>query len=111
LENLKKGGRVGGATAMIGSLLSFKPIIAVVDGKVEEEAKPRTRSKSLRFLADKVRAEPKVENMAVMHGDAPDVEEFLDLLGANYPRDEILVGDIGAVIGAHAGPRTIGVTF
>lgn len=111
MENLKKGGRVGGATAMIGTMLSIKPVIAVVDGKVEEEAKPRTRSKSLRYLADKVRAEPRVENMAIMHGDAPDIDELLDLLATSYPRDEILVGDIGAVIGAHTGPRTIGVTF
>lgn len=46
-----------------------------------------------------------------MHGDAPDVEEMLDLLGAIYPREEIVVGDLGAVIGAHGGPRTMGITF
>jgi fatty acid-binding protein DegV len=65
----------------------------------------------LRYLADKVREHPKVENLAVMHGDAPDVEEMLDLLAPVYPRDEIVVGQLGAVIGAHGGPRIMGITF
>ncbi len=111
LENLKKGGRIGGAQAMVASMLSIKPIIDVTGGKVEQESKQRTRAKSLRYLADKVREHPRVENLAVMHGDAPDVEEMLDLLAPVYPRDEIIVGDLGAVIGAHGGPRTMGVTF
>lgn len=112
LENLKKGGRVGGAKAMLGSMLSIKPVIEIRDGQVEEGAKPRTRSKSLRHLADKVREYGEgVENLAVMHGDAADVDDLLDLLADVYPRDEIIVGQIGAVIGAHAGPRAIGVTF
>jgi DegV family protein with EDD domain len=111
LENLKKGGRIGGAQAMLGSMLSIKPIIDVTGGKVEQESKQRTRSKSLRYLADKVREQPGVENLAVMHGDAPDVDEMLDLLAPIYPRDQIVVGDLGAVIGAHGGPRTMGITF
>lgn len=111
LENLKKGGRIGGAQAALGSMLSIKPIINVTSGKVEQESKQRTRSKSLRYLADKVRAQPKVENLAVMHGDAPDVDEMLDLLAPVYPRDEIIVGQLGAVIGAHGGPRIMGITF
>ncbi len=111
LENLKKGGRIGGAQAMVASMLSIKPIIDVTGGKVEQESKQRTRAKSLRYLADKVREHPRVENLAVMHGDAPDVDEMLDLLAPIYPRDEIIVGDLGAVIGTHGGPRTMGVTF
>lgn len=111
LENLKKGGRIGGAQAMLGSMLSIKPIIDVTGGKVEQEAKQRTRSKSLRYLADKVKTAGDIENLAVMHGDAPDVGEMLDLLAPIFPRDQIVVGDLGAVIGAHGGPRTMGVTF
>jgi fatty acid-binding protein DegV len=65
----------------------------------------------LRYLADKVREQPKVENLAVMHGAAPDVDEMLDLLAPIYPREQIVVGDLGAVIGAHGGPRTMGITF
>jgi len=111
LENLKKGGRIGGAQAMLGSMLSIKPIIDITGGQVEQESKQRTRLKSLRYLADKVREHPGIENLAVMHGDAPDVDQMLDLLAEVYPRDQIVVGDLGAVIGAHGGPRTMGITF
>jgi DegV family protein with EDD domain len=114
MENLKKGGRVGSAQALIGSMLSIKPIIQITgdtNGAVEAESKQRTRSKSLRYLVEKVREHGQVEDLAVMHGDAKDVDELLDLLGAVYPRDDILVGDIGPVIGTHGGPGVIGVVF
>lgn len=111
LENLKKGGRIGGAQALLGSMLSIKPIIEVADGKVEQESKQRTRARSLRYLADKVRDASPVADVAVMHGAAPDVGILIDLLAEFHPRDQILVGDIGAVIGSHAGPGVVGVTF
>ena len=111
LDNLKKGGRIGGAQAFIGTLLSFKPVIKVVDGKVEQEARPRTRSRSLRYLVDKVREHGTVEHLTLVHAEAGDADEFLDMLGEIYPRDEILVGNVGAVIGTHAGQGAIGVIF
>jgi DegV family protein with EDD domain len=111
LENLKKGGRIGGAQAFIGTMLSIKPVITVIDGAVEQGSKQRTRARSLRYLADQVKANAPIEALAVMHGEAPDLEEMLDLLGDVVPRAEILVGSIGPVIGTHAGPRAIGVTF
>jgi DegV family protein with EDD domain len=113
LENLKKGGRIGGAKAMLGSMLSLKPVIWVLDGLVEEESKQRTRSRALRYLVDKVAEQAKqgIEDLAVMHGDAPDLDEFLDMLNAHFPREDIVVGDIGAVIGTHAGPRVMGVAY
>lgn len=111
LDNLKKGGRIGGAQALIGTMLSIKPVISIVEGKVEEEAKPRTRTRSLRYLVDKVKEHGNVENLAVIHAQAPDLEEFLDMLGELYPRDQILVGDVGSTIGTHSGPRAVGVTF
>ena len=111
LENLKKGGRIGGAQAFLGSVLSIKPVIEVADGKVEPESRQRTRGRALRYLADKVRQHEPVQALAVMHGDAPDLTEMLDLLAPVHPREEIVVGDVGAVIGTHAGPRVMGVTF
>jgi len=111
IDNLKKGGRIGGAKALMATLLSIKPAISVHDGVVEEAGKPRTRKKSLQWLADKVLAEAAVENLHVMHGHAPDIDEMLDLLAPKYARDDIAVGVIGPVIGAHGGPRVVGVTY
>ena len=111
LDNLKKGGRIGKAQALLGSILSVKPVIEVRNGEVEPGPKVRTRGRALQYLVDKVLAEPTVENLAVMHGDAPDVGQLLALLAPHYPPDSIVVGDLGAVVGSHAGPRTIGVAF
>jgi DegV family protein with EDD domain len=110
LDNLRKGGRIGGAQAFFGSLLSIKPIIEVSNGVVEPEAKQRTRAKALAYLIDKVKAEPVVENLAVMHADCPDVGEFVERLRPYY-EGEIIVGQIGPVIGTHGGRGTIGVVY
>jgi DegV family protein with EDD domain len=110
LEFLKRGGRVGNARALLGSMLAIKPVVEVRDGVVEEAGKVRTRSKALRALADHVGAQP-VENLAVLHGNAPDLDELLDLLDPYFPKADIVTGIVGPVIGTHAGPRVIGVTF
>lgn len=111
LENLKKGGRIGGAQHLLGTLLSVKPLIDISTGVVEEAGKPRTRSKALKALADKVAEHGEVENLGVLHGQAPDLDEFLELLADVHPREKIHVGLIGATIGVHGGPRVMGVAF
>ena len=107
LENLKKGGRIGGAQAMFGSLLSIKPMIDISTGVVEEAGKHRTRKKSLQALRDKITEEGPVEHLAIMHGMAPDLDVMLDLVGDLEHR----VGHIGAVIGTHGGPRVVGACW
>lgn len=111
LEYLQKGGRIGRAQALLGSMLSIKPVVGVEDGEVEPLARVRTRSKALRWLVDKVKEEATVENLAILHGDAPDVGVLLEMFEPLYPPDAILVSQLGPVIGTHAGPRTIGVTY
>lgn len=111
LANLKKGGRIGGAQAMVGSMLSIKPIVDISTGVVEEAGKQRTRKKSLVWLYEKMKAAGAIERVAVHHGDAPDIEEFLDLIAPTFPRDSVRVGKIGAVIGTHGGPEIMGVTW
>ncbi len=113
LENLKKGGRIGGAKALMGTVLSIKPIIEVRDGVVQEGGKQRTRSKALAFLVDKVRetlAGPGIEWLAVLHADCEDVQDFVEQLKTVYPKD-IMIGEIGPVVGSHSGRGTIGVAF
>lgn len=110
LDHIRKSGRIGNARALLGSMLSIKPIIEIKEGVVEEVAKVRTRSKALKELASKA-AERKVEHLAVLHGNAPDLDELLDLLDPIFPRDEIITGVVGPVIGTHAGPGVIGVSF
>ena len=111
LDNLKKGGRVGNAKALLATALSIKPIIEVVDGVVEQGGKQRTRSKALKHLVEKVTAyEGRIENLAVLHADCSDVDVFVDMLRPHYD-GEIVIGEIGPVIGSHGGRGTIGVAF
>ena len=111
LENLKKGGRIGGAKALLGSMLSVKPIIHITDGAVEEAGKQRTRRRALEWLRDQLFNEPSVEKLSILHGEAPDFEEFLDMISSRHPLDTIRVGKIGAVIGTHGGPGVIGICY
>jgi DegV family protein with EDD domain len=111
LENLKKGGRIGGARALLASALAIKPIVEVIDGEVAQAGKQRTRSKALKFLVDKVRSfEGDIHDLAVLQADCDDVDDFVAMLRPLYD-GEIVVGDIGPVIGTHAGKGTIGVAF
>lgn len=108
LDNLKKGGRIGGAKAMLASALAIKPIIEVRDGKVEQGGKQRTRSKALAFLVEKLQSYPAATDVAVLHADCSDVDQFVDMLRPHFAGN-IVVGDIGPVVGSHAGRGTIGI--
>lgn len=111
LENLKKGGRIGNAKALLATALSIKPIIEVSNGVVEQGGKQRTRSKALAFLVDKVKSyNGAIENLAVLHADCSDVDAFVEMLRP-YAPGEIVIGEIGPVIGTHGGRGTIGVAF
>jgi len=109
LEHLEKGGRIGGARALLGSLLSIKPVVALVDGVVAEESKQRTRARSLRYLADKARDSAPLSRLAVCNGAATDIDSFLGMIDdvrSEHPR---VVVDLGPVVGTHTGPGTIGL--
>jgi DegV family protein with EDD domain len=111
LENLKKGGRIGGAKAMLATALSIKPLIEVKDGVVEEAGKQRTRSKALAFLVDVLKKnEGNLERVGLLHAQCPDIDAFAASVKAVYS-GELIIGDIGAVIGTHAGEGTIGIAF
>lgn len=111
LDNLKKGGRIGGAQAMLGSILSIKPIIDISTGSVTEAAKQRTRKKSMMWLRDKLFEQPDLDHVAVCHGCSGDVEELIELIAPRYPREKITVWTIGPVIGSHGGPRVVGLVW
>ena len=109
LEHLEKGGRIGGARALLGSLLSIKPVVTLVDGVVAEESKQRTRARSLRYLADKARDSAPLSRLAVCNGAATDLDSFLGMIDGVRSEHPPVVVDLGPVVGTHTGPGTIGV--
>jgi len=111
LENLKKGGRIGGAKAMVGSILSIKPLIDITGGVVEEAGRARTRKRAMQWLYERLMAAGPIDHVAVTHSRAPDIDEFLDLIDPHFPRRSIRIGEMGAVIGAHGGAELIGVSW
>jgi DegV family protein with EDD domain len=111
MDNVRKGGRIGTARAVVGSLLSIKPIIEIRDGEAVAESRQRTRAGSLEYLVNKLRSAGALAGLAIAHAAAPDLEAFLDMVEDIYPRDEILINYIGPVIGTHAGPRCLGICY
>jgi len=109
LEYLKKGGRISGTQAAIGTLLSVKPIIAVEDGKVETADKPRTRAKSRERCIELITARP-IERIAILHTMAPDVDEFKAevVRRADLDPADVIVSIVGPSVGPHLGPGCVG---
>lgn len=110
LEFLKRGGRIGGAQAMLGGMLDVKPLVTVDDGVVAAAGRVRTRSKARAAIVDRAAANAHSPKMAVLHGAAADSEEVLaevrEVVG-----DHVLVAELGPVVGTHAGPGAIGVAY
>ena len=111
LEYLRRGGRIGSAQALLGSLLSIKPIVELRNGVIEGESRQRTRAKSLRYLADRVAAALPIRRLAITHADAEDVDAFLALLEPIFPTEKTITAYMGPVAGAHLGPGTIAVSL
>ncbi len=109
LEYLQKGGRIGPAAALFGGLLDVKPLIGIQDGLVVAAGRVRTRRKALKALLDWLVDKRGVTGLGVVHGNAPDIDVFLDQLGERFPDVAPLVSLAGPVIGTHAGPGFIGV--
>ncbi len=109
LENLQKGGRIGAAQAFFGGLLNVKPLITFTDGSVAASGRVRTRRKALAALLDWIAQQEHVTRLGVVHGNAPDVDHFVDQVRELVPDIEPLVALAGPVIGTHAGPGVIGV--
>lgn len=112
LDMLQRGGRIGMAQAFLGNMLAVKPIIGLRDGRAEPMERVRTKSKALQRIADIVAAQGSLEALCVVHGyDEEDADKLVDMLAAIYPREQILISHIGAVLGTHIGPRAVGVCF
>jgi DegV family protein with EDD domain len=115
LEYLQKGGRIGGAAALIGSALQIKPILELKDGHVEAFEKVRTHQRAFERLKELVLEQcprsPEA-HLCVMHAD--DVDEAQRLaadLKTALGVDRIPIYSLGAAITTHAGPGTLGVGF
>lgn len=115
LENLKRGGRIGGAQALIGGVLQMKPILTIKDGKVEPLERVRTSGKAVARLKEivlqdlKGKPDPKI---CVMHAAAPELgKQMADDLARELGIPAPMVLEAGPAIATHAGPGAVGVGY
>ena len=117
LHHLKRGGRVSAATAVVGTMLSIKPVLHVDnEGHLVNVAKARGRKSSIQALANKigetVLGDPSEQVIYISHGDCIDDANYLaDIIREKYNPKKIVIGYVGAVIGAHAGPGELALFF
>jgi len=110
LEYLQKGGRVGKAVAVLGTLLNIKPLIEIRDSAVLPLERVRTRRKSIQRLIELVAALGPLEELAVLHSNAPqEAQRLAEELSFLHPLERILIAEVGVIIGTHAGPNGLGV--
>lgn len=112
LTYLERGGRIGKARALLGSLLNVKPILQLKDGEVVPLGRARGRPQALNRLVELLERDGRVSQLAIMHGAAPaDAEKLRERVASDYPGLDILLTEIGAVLGTHTGPGVIGFTY
>ena len=111
LEYLKKGGRISGARAAIGTLLSVKPIITIRNGEVEAIEKPRTSGKARARVVELLTQRP-VERVAILYTPPADGESFkrevMERLGSSVDAAAVSVHQVGSSVGPHVGPACVG---
>ncbi|NLX71378.1 MAG: DegV family protein [Clostridiales bacterium] len=116
LGHLKRGGRLSGTAAFVGSILDIKPVLNVDDeGRLIPRIKVKGRKKALRTLIEKMEENiinPEQQVVAISHGDSPDDADYLaELIRSKFPVKDIIINSIGPVIGSHSGPGTIALFF
>ncbi len=108
LKYLAKGGRIGRAQGLLGSLLSVKPILGVHEGEVAPITRVRSRQAGLDFLYNFVKSISNIEELAVEYATTPDdAKELMDRLGELFPRERIVLSTVSPVIGTYTGPHVV----
>lgn len=115
LEFLRRGGRVSGTQAMAGTILNIKPILELRDGKIESAEKVRTKQKAmqrmLELTAERIGGRTPIR-IAVTHANSEaDASALLELANKQFDPVETLISPLSPVIGTHAGPGTVALSF
>jgi len=116
LGHLKRGGRVSGTAAFVGTLLDIKPIMQVDDeGKLVPVSKVKGRKKSIKTLFEMLQeniVSPEEQVIAISHGDClQDAEYLKEMIKKEYKVKDVIINEVGPVIGSHSGPGTLALFF
>ena len=112
LKYLAKGGRIGKAQGLLGSMLSVKPILTIKDGEMAPLTRVRSLSGGFDHLYSVVANAGKLESLAVEHATTPDdADKLVERFSPIYPKDDIHRAVISPVIGTYSGPNALAVSF
>jgi DegV family protein with EDD domain len=115
LEYLLKGGRIGGATALLGGILQIKPILALRDGRVDQFEKERTKTRAMSRLVELVKEQAAKNGdafISVMHAGVPDIAtKFAATLCGEFNLEKIPILDVPPAIVVHGGPGILAAAF
>jgi DegV family protein with EDD domain len=105
LKYLAMGGRIGKGKALLGSVLDVKPLLTLKDGEILPVGQVRSRAKAIEKLFEFVSQSKEINDLCLVYSTTPDDARGLaDRLGAVFPRERIIISQLGATVGAHAGP-------
>ena len=111
LKYLAKGGRIGKAQSLLGSLLSVKPILTLRDGEVSPLTKVRTRAAGIDYLCNFVSGFPNIQELAVEYATTGDeADKIIERLSSVHPKERIYKSTVSPVIGTYAGPNVLSVS-
>ncbi|MFH1169771.1 MAG: DegV family protein, partial [Chloroflexota bacterium] len=111
LKYLAKGGRIGKAQGLLGSVLSVKPILTVKDGEVSPVTRVRSRAAGMDYLYNFVAGFSGIEGLAVEYATTPeDAAVLVERLGAIYPKEKIFRLTVSPVMGTYTGPHVLSVS-
>ena len=112
LKYLAKGGRIGKAQGLLGSMLSVKPILTIKEGEMAPLTRVRSLNAGMDYLFNVVSGMPNIEGLAVECTTTPDIaDELTERIGSIYPKDKIYRSIISPVIGVYAGPKAVAVSI
>ena len=110
LDYLRKGGRLTGAQAFIGSMLNIKPIIALTEGKLIPIEKVKGKKKAIKSMISSI--PDNVKKISICHvSNMEEAEKIKEILQKKYQNASISIDELGPVIGSHLGPKAIGICY
>jgi DegV family protein with EDD domain len=115
LEFLRRGGRIGGAAAFVGTALNMKPLLTVKDGKVDALEKVRTKGKAtarmLDIVEERIGSRRPLRIASLQAAAEEEAKALLETAGKRFSPDESVFSEVSPVIGTHVGPGTIGLAW
>jgi len=112
LEYAQRGGRLSKGKAWLGTLLNVKPVLSVIDSQVVPVENIRTQKRAVNRMVEMVLESGAIQELAVMHAEAPQLAETLaEMLSSIFPKERMVITETGPVLGTHVGPGTVGLAW